>query len=217
MKSILSTKKLSPVQKDQLLQQGVHVVDYDAIAVTFLDFDAPEIIDNAIFTSQQAVRSFLEKSQGVLSIKNCFCVGEKTKSFLEENGLKVIEIGQNAAELAQNIAKNYKKSDFYYFCGTIRREELPKALKSEKMTVFEVKTYKTVLKTKKFDQNWDGILFFSPSGVASYISENKPKKNSCAVCIGLTTATSAKKHFKSVVIAPTSTIESVLEKTIEAL
>ena len=48
MKSILSTKKLSPVQKDQLLQQGVHVVDYDAIAVTFLDFDAPEIIDNAI-------------------------------------------------------------------------------------------------------------------------------------------------------------------------
>jgi uroporphyrinogen-III synthase len=79
MKSILSTKKLSPVQKDQLLRQGLHVVDYDAIAVTFLDFDAPKIIDNAIFTSQQAVRSFLEKSQGVLSIKNCFCVGEKNK------------------------------------------------------------------------------------------------------------------------------------------
>jgi uroporphyrinogen-III synthase len=103
-------------------------------------------------------------------------LGKKTKSLLEENGLKVIEIGQNAAELAQNIAKNYKKRDFYYFCGTIRRKELPKALKSEKMSVFEVKTYKTVLKTKKFDQKWDGILFFSPSGVASYISENKPKK-----------------------------------------
>ena len=217
MKSILSTKKLSTVQKDQLLQEGVCVVDYDAIAITFLDFEAPEVIDNAIFTSQQAVRSFLEKSQGVLSIKNCFCVGAKTTFLLEENGLKVIEIGQNATELAQNIAKNYKNCVFYYFCGTIRREELPKALKSEKISLFEVKTYKTVLKTKKFDQNWDGILFFSPSGVASYISENKPKKNSCAVCIGLTTATSAKKHFKSVVIAPTSTIESVLEKTIEAL
>ena len=217
MKNILSTKKLSTVQKDQLLQEGVCAVDYDAISITFLDFKAPEVIDNAIFTSQQAVRSFLEKSQGVLSIKNCFCVGEKTKSFLEENGLKVIEIGQNAAELAQNIAKNYKKSDFYYFCGTIRREELPKALKSEKMTVFEVKTYKTVLKTKKFDQNWDGILFFSPSGVASYISENKHQRNTHAFCIGQTTAASAKKHFKSVVVAPTNTIESVLEKTIEAL
>lgn len=217
MKNILSTKKLSTVQKDQLLQEGVCAVDYDAISITFLDFKAPEVIDNAIFTSQQAVRSFLEKSQGVLSIKNCFCVGPKTKILLEENGLKVIEIGQNATELAQKIAKNYKNCVFYYFCGTIRREELPKALKSEKISLFEVKTYKTVLKTKKFDQNWDGILFFSPSGVASYISENKPQTNTRAFCIGQTTAASAKKHFKSVVVAPTNTIESVLEKTIEAL
>ena len=217
MKNILSTKKLSTVQKDQLLQEGVCVVDYDAISITFLDFKAPEVIDNAIFTSQQAVRSFLEKSQGVLSIKNCFCVGAKTKILLEENGLKVIEIGQNATELAQKIAKNYKNCVFYYFCGTIRREELPKALKSEKISLFEVKTYKTVLKTKKFDQNWDGILFFSPSGVASYILENKHLENTYAFCIGQTTAASAKKHFKSVVVAPTNTIESVLEKTIEAL
>ena len=217
MKNILSTKKLSTVQKDQLLQEGVCAVDYDAISITFLDFKAPEVIDNAIFTSQQAVRSFLEKSQGVLSIKNCFCVGAKTKILLEENGLKVIEIGQNATELAQNIAKNYKNCVFYYFCGTIRREELPKALKSEKISLFEVKTYKTVLKTKKFDQNWDGILFFSPSGVASYISENKPQTNTRAFCIGQTTAASAKEHFKSVVVAPTNTIESVLEKTKEAL
>ena len=71
--------------------------------------------------------------------------------------------------------------------------------------------------SKKFDQNWDGILFFSPSGVASYISENKDQRNTHAFCIGQTTATSAKKHFKSVVVAHTSTIESVLEKTIEAL
>ena len=217
MKNILSTKKLSTVQKDQLLQEGVCVVDYDAISITFLDFEAPEVIDNAIFTSQQAVRSFLEKSQGVLSIKNCFCVGPKTKFILEENGLKVLEIGQNATELAQNIVKNYKNCVFYYFCGTIRRKELPKALKSEKISLFEVKTYKTVLKTKKFDQNWDGILFFSPSGVASYISENKHQENTYAFCIGQTTAASAKKHFKSVVVAPTNTIESVLEKTIEAL
>ena len=199
------------------MQEGVCVVDYDAIAITFLDFEAPEVIDNAIFTSQQAVRSFLEKSQGVLSIKNCFCVGPKTKFLLEENGLKVIEIGQNATELAQKIAKNYKNCVFYYFCGTIRREELPKALKSEKISLFEVKTYKTVLKTKKFDQKWDGILFFSPSGVASFISENKHQTNTHAFCIGQTTASSAKKHFKTVVVANQNTIESVLEKTIEVL
>ena len=217
MKNILSTKKLSPLQKDQLLQQGVCVVDYDAISVTFLDFEVPDAIDNAIFTSQQAVFCFLGKSNGNLGIKNCFCVGNKTKALLEQNGLKVIEIGQNATELAQNIVKNYKNKVFYYFCGTIRREDLPKALKSEKISLFEVKTYKTVLKTKKFDQKWDGILFFSPSGVASFISENKHQTNTHAFCIGQTTASSAKKHFKTVVVANQNTIESVLEKTIEVL
>ena len=60
-------------------------------------------------------------------------------------------------------------------------------------------------------------MFFSPSGVASYISENKDQTNTRAFCIGQTTAASAKEHFKSVVVAPTNTIESVLKKTIEAL
>lgn len=217
MKNILSTKKLNPDQRELFSQQGLCLVDYNAIAIVFLDFKAPKPINNAIFTSQQAVHSFLAKTQGDLGLKNCFCVGDKTKTLLEKNGLNVIEIGQNAAELAQKILKNYKNKVFYYFCGTIRREELPNALKSEKMTLFEVKTYKTVLKTKKFDQKWDGILFFSPSGVASYISENKHQTNTYAFCIGLTTASSARKHFKRVVVANTNTIESVLEKTIEVL
>ena len=159
---------------------------------------------------------FLKKPNRKLGIKNCFCVGNKTKALLEKNGLKVKEFGQNAAQLSQKLVKRYKKQVFYYFCGAIRREELPNALKSEKMTFFEIKTYKTVLKLKKFDQKWDGIMFFSPSGVTSYISENKHQRNVNAFCIGQTTASDAKKYFKNVVLADTNTIKSVLEKTIEA-
>ena len=85
------------------------------------------------------------------------------------------------------------------------------------MTFFEIKTYKTVLKSKKVDQKWDAIMFFSPSGVASYISENKHQRNAHAFCIGQTTASEAKKYFKNVTVADTNKIESVLEKTIEAL
>ena len=217
MKTILSTKKLTQNQRELFAQKGVFIVDYDAIAIEFLDFKAPDLIDNAVFTSQQAVHSFVKKNNGELGIKNCFCVGKKTKALLEENGLKVKEFGQNAAQLSKKLVKNYKKQVFYYFCGTIRREELPNALKSEKMTFFEIKTYKTVLKSKKFDQKWDGIMFFSPSGVASYISENKHQRNAHAFCIGQTTASEAKKYFKNVTVADTNTIESVLEKTIEAL
>ena len=89
-------------------------------------------------------------------------LGPKQKILLEENGLKVIEIGQNATELAQKIAKNYKKLCFFITSAEpLRREELPKALKSEKISLFEGKKHtKTVLKTKKFDQKLERNLVF---------------------------------------------------------
>tara|TARA_B100000795_G_scaffold99911_1_gene73502 strand:- start:34040 stop:34696 length:657 start_codon:yes stop_codon:yes gene_type:complete len=217
MKSILSTKSLKKEQINKLLEAGMTVVDYDAISIAFLNFDCPDKIENAIFTSQQGVFSFLNKKNNLSTIKNCFCVGTRTKELLEEKGLKVLEMAQNSLELSKIIAKKYKKSLFYYFCGTMRREELPKAIKDQKISLFEVKTYKTELKTKKFDQKWNGILFFSPSGVASYISENKNEKQAVAFCIGKTTAMSAKEHFKAVVVAKQNTIEDVISMAIETL
>jgi uroporphyrinogen-III synthase len=217
MKSILSTKSLKTEQKNRLLEAGMTVVDYDAISITFLNFECLDSIENAIFTSQQGVLSFLSKKGASSSIKNCFCVGLKTKELLEEKGLEVLEMAQNSIELSEIIAKKYKKSIFYYFCGTKRREELPKAIKDKKISLFEVKTYKTELKTKKFDQKWNGILFFSPSGVESYISKNKNEKQAVAFCIGKTTAARAKEHFKAVVFAKENTIEHVLSMAIETL
>ena len=182
-----------------------------------MDFKAPNVRDHAVLTSPQAVHSFVRKNNGKLVIKNCFCVGNKTKALLEKNGLKVKEFGQNAAQLSQKLVKNYKKQVFYYLGGPIRRHELPNALQCENMTSFEIKADNTVLIAKRFDQKWDGIMFFRPSGVASYISEHKHHSNVPAFCIGQTTASDAKKYFKNVVVADTNTIESVLEKTIEAL
>jgi uroporphyrinogen-III synthase len=55
MKSILSTKSLKKEQKNSLLEAGMTVVDYDAISITFLNFECTDTIENAIFTSQQGV------------------------------------------------------------------------------------------------------------------------------------------------------------------
>jgi uroporphyrinogen-III synthase len=214
---ILSTKKLKLNQRDLLLGAGISLVDYDAITITFLDFETPSAIENAIFTSQNGVLSFLNKRQPLATVKNCFCVGDKTKALLEENGLKVQEVAQNSKELSEIIVTNYKNSSFLYLCGTMRREELPEVLKKEKIIIFQVKTYQTELKPKKFNQKWDGILFFSPSGVASYLSENKNSQDTIAYCIGNTTATSAQEHFENVVVANVNSIESVIAKVVKTV
>ncbi|HBR54340.1 MAG TPA: uroporphyrinogen-III synthase [Flavobacteriaceae bacterium] len=211
MMAILSTKKLKPNQRDLLLASGNSVVSYDAISIEYIPFDIPQHIQNAIFTSQHAVRSIGDKKW---PIDRCFCVGEKTKALLEEKGLKVEEMAENSSELGKIIAKSYEFESFYYFTGNLRREELPTILKDAKIEYFEVKTYKTTLNVRKFEQKWDIVLFFSPSGVQSFTAENS-LANTTAMCIGETTAAEAKKYTSEVLVSNTTSVESVIAKTVK--
>ena len=224
MKTVLSTKKLETNQRELLLNAGLSFVEYDAITIAFLEVSIPEVIENAIITSQNGVRSILNAKP---TIQNCFCVGEKTKALLVQNGYNVIEMGRNSIELAQIVAEKYRKEAFHYFCGSRRRDKLPNLLKASKIDVIEVKTYKTELNLKKFDQKWDGILFLSPSGVESYFSANfkkdevnieqSPNHELLCICIGETTASEAKKYSQNTVIANATSVESVIVKAVKIL
>ena len=217
MKTILSTKKLSASQKKMFQNNTISVTDYNAIEIKSIDFESPKKVGYGIFTSQNAVKAFFSgHNRNASTIETVFCVGEKTKSILEKNEQKVAKMMKNASELADFIKNTHKTDTFYFFCGNLRREEIPSSLKNEKITLFEVKTYETRLKTFKFDQKWSGILFFSPTGVTSFCMENDIE-NSAAFCIGKTTSSEAKKHSSNIFEAEKTTIESVLEKAISTL
>ncbi|MDT0555500.1 uroporphyrinogen-III synthase [Patiriisocius hiemis] len=213
---VLSTKKLSLSQRELLLNAGLQLVEYDAIKISFLTEKLPKNIKNGVFSSQNGVKSVFLSKKGLSKVENCFCVGEKTRALLEENGQKVMKTASNSAELGHFIANNYKNEAFYYFCSTIRRDELPEIIKYSENELFEIKTYKTEPNLKKFEQKWNGILFFSPSGVQSFTSENS-MENSIAFCIGETTAKEAKKYSKNVIVANTTTTESVIAKAAKTL
>lgn len=216
MKSVLSTKRLTLSQRELLLNSGLSFAEYDAITIEFIDFEAPNEIENAIFTSQNAVNSFFKNGIRSNAVQNSFCVGEKTKAILLNIGQNVIKTAQNGSELALFITKKHKNDTFLYFSGNRRNDDLPKALKNAKINLFEVKTYKTELKSMNFAQKWDGILFFSPSGVESFVLENN-LVNSTAFCIGETTATEAKKYTNNVIVANSTTVESVIAKAVKTL
>ncbi|MCH9660532.1 MAG: uroporphyrinogen-III synthase [Bacteroidetes bacterium] len=218
MISLLSTKKLTASQRELLLNAKAQLVEYNAIAINYLDFEIPVTIERAIFTSQNAVIAFLNKVNDpeILSTMICFCVGEKTASLLIEKGIKVVKTAKNSKELGLYITKSHRKSNFQYFCGMERREELPALLTNEEVAFLEVKTYQTELKPRKFDQKWDGILFFSPSAVLSHISKNEIEFIP-AFCIGETTAAEAKKYSRNVIVANATNIESVIAKAVKVL
>lgn len=211
MPTVLSTKKLKENQRSLLLNGGVSLVEYDAIKIDFVPFKVPGKIENAIFTSQNAV---LAIKNSEIRILNCFCVGEKTKQLLEENGFLVIKKTEYASELADYLVKTHKAETFHFFCGNIRSNEIPSKLKASNITFEEIEVYKTTLTPKKFDRTFDAILFYSPSGVRSFISENKIVATQ-AICIGTTTASEARKYTENVLIANATTVESVIAKAVK--
>ena len=212
---IVSTKKLSEKQKQQLLSANFLVFEEDFIRIQNKDFEIDTINDYLIFTSQNAVESVLRNKKLVeIQSRKCFCVGEKTKALLEENGFEVIEYSAYAAELASIICSQYSKNSFSFFCGNIRRDVLPDALRLVQITLDEIEVYETILTPHKIDFIPNGILFFSPSAVESYLQENKIDDKIC-FCIGNTTAEALKDITKNVIIAHQPTVESVVMKCIE--
>lgn len=212
---IVSTKKLSEKQKQQLLSVNFSVFDEDFICIQNKGFEIDSLNDFLIFTSQNAVESVLRNKKATeIKTKKCFCVGEKTKALLEQNDFEVIEFSEYAAELASLICNQYSKNSFTFFCGTMRRDVLPDALQLADIKLDEVMVYETILTTHKIDFVPNGILFFSPSGVESYLQENKIDDEIC-FCIGNTTAECLKYVTTNRIITNQPTVESAIMKCIE--
>lgn len=213
--TILSTKILLSNQKQALLDAGFSVIEADFIKTKNTNFDLKEINENLIFTSQNAVQSVLQHPKWEeLKSKNVFCVGLKTKILLSESGFNVIAYTGYASDVAEIITLIYSKESYTFFSGNLRKETLPKALAAAKVNFNEIQVYETTLNPQKIKTPVDGILFFSPSGVESFLAANKIKNELC-FCIGNTTAEALEKITKNIVIASQPSVEDVIEDVIE--
>lgn len=210
--TLFSTKTLSNAQK-KLFHNDIAIEDSDFIKIRFNRIP-PKIvkseIENVIITSQNAVESlFTSISANELQFKNIYCVGRRTKRLIEKRIGKVKHSEKNAKNLAEYLIKNIEGSEVTFFCSDLRLDELPTILAENNIDVHEVQAYKTMFSPIKIADKTEGVLFYSPSTVQSFLLENKPNK--IAFCIGETTAAEAKKHFDTVKIAKLPTVESVIE------
>jgi uroporphyrinogen-III synthase len=212
---ILSTKSLLPAQTQLLFNANIAVDTVDFIEINPKSFELNQVFDNLIFTSQNAVQAILQHPNcNQLKGKNAFAVGMKTKNLLDENGFNVLAYTGYAADLAEIISLIYGKESYTFFCGNLRRDELPKILIENSVLFNEIEVYETTLKPQKIKQQPDGILFFSPSAVESYLKLNSIKNEPC-FCIGETTAEALTKNkIKTIHIAGKPSVEQVIQDVI---
>lgn len=218
--TILSTKILSPIQKQELVKANIHLVEEDFIKTENTSFEIKTLNDNLIFTSQNAVLSILNHPKvEELKSKTVFCVGSKTKELLKENGFKVEAHTGYAEDLAEIISLVYADESYTFFSGNLRKDTLPEMLTENEITFNEIKVYDTTLTPHKISEKVDGILFFSPSAVTSFL-KNNTLANEKLFCIGNTTAATLEEKLpenkiKNIKIAFQPSVENVIDQVIE--
>jgi hydroxymethylbilane synthase len=210
--SVYSTKKLSELQKE-VLSSAIGIDDSDFIKIRFNRIP-PKVmkneIENVVITSQNGVEALLNSfTKDEMKFKNIYCVGRRTKKLIENRIGKVTKVAKNAKALAEYLSTALENKNVTYFCSDVRLDILPAYLQSHDITVNEVEAYKTMLSPEKLDDSVTGVLFYSPSGIESYLTENNADK--VAFCIGETTAKEARKHFENVQVANLPSVDSVLE------
>ena len=208
---VYSTKSLTEAQKHRFKNVKVDSSDFlkinlNRIPKTVLKAE----VRNVIITSQNAVEAIttvLPKEE--LQFKNIYCVGRRTKKLIE-NKIGNVKHSENSAKaLADYLVDFIDGTEVTYFCSDKRLDELPNILEENNITVNEIEAYQTVLDSVKMNDSVEGIMFFSPSTVESYLQNNSA--DIIAYCIGDTTAAEAQKHFEDVRIAKIPTIESVID------
>ncbi len=206
---ILSTKVLTKEHK-QHFSTNLEIIDQDFISIEPIHFNfTPQTNDLIVFTSQNAVKAVTQKTSTIEN--DIVCVGEKTAKLIENQFQKKPKIiGNSSKQLAQEIIKTHYSS-ILFFSGNLRRDELPHILQSKNIDFKEITVYKTIPQPHTLFQHFDGMIFFSPSGVESYLKNNQFSKNTLIFAIGDTTADFIKQKGSECIISKKPTLESLIE------
>jgi uroporphyrinogen-III synthase len=212
MPLVLSTKILPPNLKKHFFLSDISLVEYEAVKIKPTDISFSKIhFENAIFTSQNAVKLAFEKHQ--LEFEHVFCVGEKTSGLIQSYGSRPKLVAQNAGELAEQLLQHFPKWSYDFFCSPQRRDELPDLLKNNHINLREHHLYQSVSDAKFFSNDFDAVLCFSPLGVKAYYENHN--KQPMAICIGETTAAEARAFTRDVLLSQQTSLESVVVRAVK--
>ena len=197
--SFIDTTPIETVEVQQEIENALLL----STAVVFTSMNAVEAVAEFLFDAQPGWR--------------IYCMGNTTqqlvKKYFGEDCIAGTAI--DAAALADVII-SADEEEVIFFCGDIRRDELPKALESNNINVQEIVVYETIAVPHKIEKDYHGILFFSPSAVESFFSANKAAAQTVFFSIGNTTAAAIKKYSDNkIIIGDEPGKNALIEKVLE--
>jgi len=155
-----------------------------------------------VFTSNNAVKSIAEYLKNSQPDWKIFCIGNTTYTLAKKyfGNDRITQTASTAAELAEKIIANVQEREVIFFCGNLRRNDLPDAVREKGITVREITVYQTAFSPIALEKEYDAVLFFSPSASESFFSKNNLPVKTVLFVIGNTTAESIRKYSTNKII-----------------
>ena len=139
------------------------------------------------FSSKNGVNFFL--TQHIIETnKKIACVGESTKTHLENLGYQVdfyVENAGNPIAVAHQLKEWLGERRISFICSNIGKKTISNAINDHQKE--EVVFYETKIKSRKINENFDVYVFTSPSNVKGFLNENSIPNNSITIAWGKTT------------------------------
>ncbi len=171
-----------------------------------------------VFTSMNAVESVTEMLEGFVPEWSIYCMGHKTKQLVTTyfGAGSISATADNAVELADRIIETEEPEEVIFFCGNQRRDELPRKLREQNISVNEIVVYQTIAIEHTIEKKYDAVLFFSPSAVESFFKKNKLTDKTIVFAIGNTTSETVQKYCSNrIIISRSPGKDELVEQALE--
>jgi uroporphyrinogen-III synthase len=218
---IVSTRKLSSEKLPELYNMGWKFLCHDFISKVIHipeNLNPQAISKHIVLTSITGVKSFLQLT-GQLNLNvtdySVYCISRGTNKYAEASGLLVKATAPSASALADEILKEVAVTEVTHISSNVRRDELSDKLAAAGVHVHEIATYRTEFTPMVIATAYDGIIFFSPSAIDSFLSRNSLEPVPC-FCIGATTGNHARqKGYQNIYLAEAPSEDFLLKTIIE--
>jgi uroporphyrinogen-III synthase len=162
-------------------REFIHVEGVDAREIRKDKIDLSKF-SAVILTSRHAIEHYFRVAEEmkfeVPAEMKYFCTSEQISLYLQnftQYRKRKIFFGNGTIEDLVTVINKHKDESYLFPCSDVRKVEIPKLLKKNKIKFSEVVFYKTVCSdlSDLSNVNYDIIAFFSPSGIKS-LYENFP-------------------------------------------
>ena len=196
IRSILITKSKDDkgALYDYCISQNIAICYHSFLTFKQVNISETTTSDVLFFSSKRAVDYFLQQTK-ISENTTVACIGESTKIHLQSKGIPVHFVGKNAGQpevISQELAAWLGHRTITVVLAKESKKSIITQLNSSKSSCCIV--YETIINSKIIEQQFDCIVFTSPSNAEGFLKENTISETTKVIAWGETTKRCLMEH-----------------------